>query len=79
MRYRPSVPAVWVFLALALVNRDSCPAGEGPTASDHKSDFVSLFDGKTLNGWRQITGKPEVWIVERGSFCLLYTSPSPRD
>ena len=71
MRYRPSVPAVWVFLALALVNRDSCPAGEGPTASDHKSDFVSLFDGKTLNGWRQITGKPEVWIVERGSLVML--------
>ena len=30
--------------------------------------WVSLFDGKTLNGW-SMTGKPEGWVVEDG--CIL--------
>jgi hypothetical protein len=33
--------------------------------------FVSLFDGKSLNGWRQIHGDPKIWAVENGSLVML--------
>ena len=35
--------------------------------------FVSLFDGKSLNGWKVNKENP------KSITCLLYTSPSPRD
>jgi hypothetical protein len=31
----------------------------------------SLFDGKTLKGWKQITGDPKKWAVENGSLVML--------
>lgn len=33
--------------------------------------FEPLFDGKTLKGWKQITGDPQKWAVENGSLVML--------
>src|SRR5680860_63558 len=59
--------------------------------NEDKEDFIQIFDGKTLKGWE---GDPKYWSVKNGNltgevtpetllknntFCLLYTSPSPRD
>jgi hypothetical protein len=37
-----------------------------PTGDDKLKDagFVPLFDGKTLDGWKQYAGKPGLWAVE---------------
>jgi hypothetical protein len=36
--------------------------------------FVSLFDGKTLNGWE---GRPELWSVQDGAICGKTTKETP--
>ena len=35
------------------------------TAKSDDSGFVSLFDGKSLQGWTRFGGKPEAWTVEK--------------
>src|SRR5262249_47518210 len=37
------------------------------TAGEDKPASTSLFDGKTLTGWRVIAGKPGAWGVENGN------------
>ena len=36
-----------------------------------EAGFTSLFDGKTLSGWRVIGGKPQAWAVEDGRLVSL--------
>ena len=43
--------------SLALVLAFASPAEEG---------FVPLFDGKSLNGWITVVGKPGDWVAEEG-------------
>ncbi|ODT97914.1 MAG: hypothetical protein ABS79_06725 [Planctomycetes bacterium SCN 63-9] len=40
-------------------------------AQSNAAEFQSLFDGKSLNGWTQITGNPKLWAVEDGSLVML--------
>jgi hypothetical protein len=44
-----------IAFAPALADEPKGPAG-----------FLPLFNGKDLNGWRVLDGKPEVWKVENG-------------
>jgi len=54
-----------LLIALTLAASVSAYADEG---------FVSLFDGKTLNGWE---GRPEFWSVQDGAFCGKSTKETP--
>ena len=36
-------------------------------AADSEEGFVSLFDGKTLNGWKTATESPQTWSVQDGA------------
>lgn len=51
---------------LALCAGASCFAQQRgwPVATNDESGFVSIFDGKTLNGW---DGDPQYWRVENGA------------
>jgi hypothetical protein len=49
-------------LAAAALGTDAPPADDGR---------VSLFDGKTLKGWKRLGGKAEAWSVEDGKLVSL--------
>jgi hypothetical protein len=52
-------------------------AGSGvypPTVPDDDSGFVSIFDGKSLNGW---DGDPRYWRVENGEIVGETTGANP--
>lgn len=51
-----------VFIFLSVFVFSSC--GTAPKATTDSTGFVSIFDGKTLNGWK---GNPTYWKVENGS------------
>ena len=38
-----------------------------PALADHHEEFVSLFDGKTLEGWKSNDEKPDVFTVVDGA------------
>ena len=40
------------------------------TTSDNKGEWVSLFDGETLNGWHVFKDKTSGWKVEDGAITL---------
>src|SRR3954452_12032705 len=61
MQRRPA--AVLVLLTLAGLVAAAPAGGE--------AGFVPLFDGKSLEGWRRIGGKPEAWSVEDGKLVSL--------
>src|SRR4051812_87924 len=44
---------------------------EPPKGGDDEAGFVSLFDGKSLAGWRRFGGKAEAWSVEDGHLISL--------
>lgn len=52
-------------LVLAVVCVNRFVFGDDAQPTDSKDGFVSLFDGKTLEGWTVI-GKPEGWTVKDG-------------
>ena len=41
-------------------------------------DHITIVDYKVTSVWSVIYGKPE-WENQLNCYCLLYTSPSPRD
>jgi len=47
-------------------------------AADSEEGFVSIFDGKTFNGWKPATANSDSWKIEDGAFvtrgemCHLY-------
>ena len=55
------------------------PTKKQKTTMDHKAaDWVSLFDGKTLNGWHLYNGgsPAEFWTVEDGA--LAFNPPAEK-
>jgi hypothetical protein len=45
-----------------------------------EKEWVSLFDGKTMNGWEKVGGEKSIWEVKDGAICgsgpssmLVYT------
>ena len=61
-------PHRWTLIGLILVSgTGAAPPREG----DDEGGFVSLFDGKSLAGWRQFGGKAEAWGVEGGHLVSL--------
>ena len=64
VRVRTGLTAwVWVGL-LATASAASPPIYGGDDG------FTPLFDGKGLEGWRVIGGKPEAWAVEKGGLLV---------
>ncbi|MFY0651768.1 MAG: DUF1080 domain-containing protein [Cyclobacteriaceae bacterium] len=49
-----------IFLCILLTSKGYC---QFPEEGDQEAGFVSIFDGKTLDGW---TGDPVYWRVENG-------------
>jgi hypothetical protein len=53
-------------------------AGLSSYAADSEEGFVSIFDGKTFNGWKPATVRADTWKIEDGAFvtrgemCHLY-------
>ncbi len=45
------------------------------SAADAEEGFVSIFDGKTFNGWKPATESPGTWKIEEGAFI----AHGPRD
>ncbi len=59
----------WVLSWLVAVMSSLSVAGVGLVrAEDPKSDWKTMFDGKTMNGWK-VNENPESWKVEDG--CLV--------
>lgn len=54
------------------------------TAAEVEPGFVSLFDGKTFNGWRMATENTNTWKIEdgalvtRGDRCHLFYVGDPK-
>ena len=42
----------------------------GARPSEAPSDAIVLFDGKTLDGWESVEGKPAEWIVANGALTV---------
>src|SRR4029078_5761070 len=50
---------------ISQIVKPSTTALKSQSASD--GDFVSMFDGKTLNGWRKAVENPQSFKVENGT------------
>jgi len=42
-------------------------AGSSLMAAEGEPGFVSLFDGKTFNGWKKAEEHPDTWKIENGA------------
>lgn len=60
------LPTVALGLLLSMVPADK----KTETSLQPESDFVSIFDGKTLDGWK---GDPTYWSVQDGAIVGLIT------
>jgi hypothetical protein len=53
-------------------------------AADSEEGFVSIFDGKTFEGWKPATERSDTWKIEDGAFvtrgdmCHLYYVGDPK-
>ncbi|MEZ6046061.1 MAG: DUF1080 domain-containing protein [Planctomycetaceae bacterium] len=63
-------------LKWSLVLGGICLAALATTASAEEPGFVSIFDGKTLEGW---DGNPKFWRVEDGAITGETTAENPTD
>jgi len=50
--------------ALTLVSLATARLG----AAESEEGFVTIFDGKTFNGWKTATENPDTWKIEDGAF-----------
>ncbi|WP_442507525.1 3-keto-disaccharide hydrolase [Novipirellula sp. SH528] len=41
-------------------------ANHSDATAEREAGFVSLFDGKTLDGWKKAEENPDAWVVEDG-------------
>ncbi|TWU37186.1 3-keto-disaccharide hydrolase [Novipirellula artificiosorum] len=57
---------VFVGSLLACLTTSSIVRAETP-ASKTEADFVSLFDGETMKGWKIAEENPDSWVIEDGS------------
>ena len=54
----------------AVGSLNSCLAAEDVVViATEKEEWISLFDGKTLNGWEKVGKKKSVWVVEDGALA----------
>jgi hypothetical protein len=53
-------------LAVLLAGSMACADKQGSADTAGASDWISMFDGQTLNGWKA-TERPENWTVEDGA------------
>lgn len=60
------LPTVALGLLLSMIPADKTE----PVSSEPQSEFKSIFDGKTLDGWK---GDPTYWSVEDGAITGLIT------
>ncbi len=61
-------------LALAVLALGSIAAEPSAEPSSNPKDFVSLFDGKSLDGWVPINVKPDTFSVKDG---VIYSTGEP--
>lgn len=54
---------IFVFITLLVF-------GAAVNADHHKSDWISLFDGKTLNGWTASKENPDSYRIEKGTLIV---------
>ncbi len=75
----------WVLSWVVAVMSSLSVAGVGLVhAEDPKSDWKTMFDGKTMNGWK-VNENPESWKVEDGclvcqgseAICFMWVKISP--
>ena len=68
-----------IFTALAALALCSCSS-----AADAEEGFVSIFDGKTFNGWKKATENSQTWRIEDGALvthgerCHLFYVGDPK-
>ena len=55
-------------LSCPLVAQDG-PAKKDGSAKKSESEWVSLFDGKTMDGWEKVGKKDSHWEVKDGALC----------
>lgn len=55
-----------IAVALAVCTSLNSSADAQEKSADDQAGFVSLFDGKTLTGWKKAEEHPEAWRVEDG-------------
>ena len=62
-----------MILAVACTNRVVEQSPNTLTAKEKKEGWTLLFDGKTMDGWRQCNGTemPDVWVIEDGTVRVL--------
>jgi hypothetical protein len=69
------VAAVGLISGARGVGPEACAQGTTSTprkeVSRPEQAFEPLFDGKTLKGWKQISGDPKKWAVENGCLVML--------
>ena len=66
-----------ISLASLLLSFSACKKSPETQVSNSSEEWVSLFDGKTLNGWRGYNGVSieGVWVVEEGGVLHLVGRP----
>jgi hypothetical protein len=62
LRFSASLAFAWFGLVAVLAT--TCPAQDSAAA---KEGFVSLFDGKTMEGWKPSEENPDSWKVKDGT------------
>ena len=65
----------FILVGLWFLSCCGCATGEAPVKTPDDSDFVSIFDGKTLTGWE--TPDPSYWSVEDGAITGRITKEHP--
>jgi len=53
-----------IFYPLLIATLSLCPL----RAADSEEGFVSIFDGKTFDGWKKAVENPDTWKIEDGAF-----------
>ncbi|HCK40963.1 MAG TPA: hypothetical protein DHW22_04965, partial [Planctomycetaceae bacterium] len=64
--YRPC----WLIFLLAIF------LAENASADHHQGEYISLFDGKSLQGW---DGNPKFWTVSDGAITGQTTKENPTE
>ncbi|MES2376801.1 MAG: DUF1080 domain-containing protein [Bacteroidota bacterium] len=70
---------IFLFIAALILVNSEIQAKRKPLRTTQKSEWISLFDGKTLTGWHLFNhiAEPKNWAVEDGAIvCLGYKGPS---
>ena len=66
-----TIPSIALSLLIAFALQGCCTS---PDVSTDPDGWVSLFDGKTLDGWE---GNPKLWSVRDGTITGQTTKENP--